>query len=133
MTHPAIDQQVTFLYTRDLAASMRFYGETLGLPLVLDQGKCKIYRVAAGAFLGVCEDAEGPAGTPDSDVQRGVIVTLVTDEVDAWHEHLRARGVPIEKPPTLNEAFNIYHLFLRDPSGYLVELQTFRDPAWPKS
>ena len=109
----------------------------MGLALALDQGKCKIYRVAAGAFLGVCEDAEGPAGTPAADAdhadQRGVIVTLVTDEVDAWHDYLLSQAVPIEKPPTYNEAFNLYHLFLRDPSGYLVELQTFRDPAWPRA
>ena len=37
------DQLVTFLYTRDLEQSAVFYGETLGLPLVLDQGACRIY------------------------------------------------------------------------------------------
>ena len=49
------DQQVTFLYTPDLAASAHFYGEVLGLPLVLDQGLCRIYRVSGDAFLGVCQ------------------------------------------------------------------------------
>jgi catechol 2,3-dioxygenase-like lactoylglutathione lyase family enzyme len=48
---PQLDQQVTFLYVRDLEASTRFYGELLGLPLALDQGVCRIYRVAAGAFI----------------------------------------------------------------------------------
>ena len=52
------DQQVTFLYTRDLAASAHFYAEVLGLPLVLDQGLCRIYRVSGDAFLGVCQRDE---------------------------------------------------------------------------
>jgi catechol 2,3-dioxygenase-like lactoylglutathione lyase family enzyme len=35
MTRPAIDQQITFLYTRDLAATARFYEHVLGLTLAL--------------------------------------------------------------------------------------------------
>ena len=49
MTYP-FDQQVTFLYTADLQATLDFYENTLGLPLVLDQGGCRIYGVAANAF-----------------------------------------------------------------------------------
>lgn len=121
---PPFQQQVTFLYTTDLAAAAHFYGELLGLPLVLDQGACRIYRVAADAYLGVCAraDAAAPAG---------VIVTLVTDDVDGWHVRLAARGVHFEKPPALNPRFNIYHCFLRDPGGALLEIQQFLDPAWP--
>jgi catechol 2,3-dioxygenase-like lactoylglutathione lyase family enzyme len=123
---PTIDQQVTFLYTRRLAESAHFYEHVLGLPLVLDQGTCRIYGVAGTAFVGICERADAPAEPS------GVIFTLVTQEVDRWHEYLVAQGVFIEKPPTLNPAYNIYHCFLRDPSGYLIEIQTFRDPTWPQ-
>jgi len=121
---PPFDQQVTFLYTNDLAAAARFYEDILQLPLVLDQGSCRVYRVSRDAFLGLCARPE-PA-TPDS-----VIITLVSNQVDAWHEHLLAQGVTIEKAPTLNQAYNIYHLFARDPNGYLIEIQTFLDPSWP--
>ncbi len=41
------------------------------------------------------------------------------------------RRVDIEKPPTLNPQYNIYQMFVRDPNGYLIEIQTFLDPAWP--
>lgn len=124
-TPTPFDQQVTFLYTDDLAATARFYEDILQLPLTLDQGSCRIYRTSRDAFIGLCERA-APAA-PD-----GVIITLVSGQVDAWHERLLAYGVPIEKPPTLNAAYNIYHLFIRDPNGYLVEIQTFLDPAWPQ-
>ena len=120
------DQQVTFLYTRDLTTSAHFYGEVLGLPLVLDQGTCRIYAVGRGAFLGLCTRADAPTH-PD-----GVIITLVSDLVDAWHAALVAQGVVFEKPPTYNAAYNIYHCFLRDPNGYLLEIQQFHDPAWPR-
>jgi catechol 2,3-dioxygenase-like lactoylglutathione lyase family enzyme len=121
-----IDQQVTFLFTRDLAATARFYEELLGLPLVLDQGSCRIYRTCGEAYLGFCERDEA---TPSP---AGIIFTLVTPEVDRWFEYLRGRGVEFERTPTLNPQYKIYHCFLRDPNGYLIEIQRFLDPAWPQ-
>jgi catechol 2,3-dioxygenase-like lactoylglutathione lyase family enzyme len=125
MTAPPIDQQVTFVYTRDLERSARFYAETLGLELVLDQGACRIFRVAGEAFLGVCTD---PARAV---VPEGFTLTFVTPDVDAWHERLAAAGVAIEGPPAENTRFRIYNFFARDPDGYLIEFQRFLDPAWP--
>ena len=125
MPHLPIHQQVTFLYTRDLAVTARFYEETLGLTLALDQGDCRIYRVGRDAYLGFCRRAE----TPERPV--GVILTLVTSEVDAWYGHLSDQGITFEKSPALNPDYNIYHCFLRDPNGYLIEIQRFLDPAWP--
>ena len=123
---PPIDQQVTFLYTNDLAATHRFYTEIMQLPLVLDQGSCRIYRVSNDAFLAFCQ-------RPTAEQPEGVIFTLVTQDVDGWHAYLVDRGVAIEKPPTLNPAYNIYQCFVRDPNGYLLEIQTFMDPAWPRA
>jgi catechol 2,3-dioxygenase-like lactoylglutathione lyase family enzyme len=125
MTRPAVDQQVTFLYTRDLAKTAVFYEEILELPLVLDQGSCRIYRVSGDGFLGFCQREEAP------EEPVGVIFTLVTAEVDAWHCFLSDKGIAFEKPPALNPDYNIYHCFLRDPNGYLLEIQQFLDPAWP--
>ncbi len=119
------EQQVTFLYTADLARSAAFYEDKLGLPLVLDQGACRIYRVQGDAYLGFCtrQDAARPT--------EGVIITLVSSDVDGWYEYLRSQGVSFEKPPALNPKFNIYHCFLRDPNGYLLEIQSFLDASWP--
>lgn len=126
-------QQVTFCYAPDLEAADGFYQQVLGLPLVLDQGACRIYQVTREAFVGFCT-----ATTAMSDrVGSGVILTLVVDspqDVDAWASDLEQRGGGrfMEKPPTHNDRFNIYHLFLRDPNGYLVEIQAFLDSAWPR-
>jgi catechol 2,3-dioxygenase-like lactoylglutathione lyase family enzyme len=123
-------QQVTFLFTDDLAASAAFYEGVLELPLVLDQGVCHIYRVAANAFVGFCTRATALA----DDVHRAhsVILTLVTDNVDEWAQRLADAGVALEKPPQLNTNYNIYHCFVRDPNGYLIEIQRFLDPTWPQ-
>lgn len=121
---PRFEQQVTFLYTADLSKTADFYESVLGLPLVLDQGTCRIYRVSADGFIGFCARADAP--TTDS-----VIFTLVTPAVDIWHRHLCKHGIAIEKPPMLNRQYNIYHCFVRDPNGYLLEIQQFLDPTWP--
>ncbi len=115
---------ITFLYTRDLASTARFYEDVLGFQLALDQGSCRIYRIGANGFVGFCERASA------QDKPEGVIITFVTDEVDAWADRLKAEAVPLEKPPTLNEEYGIYHIFFRDPNGYLLEIQRFVDPAW---
>jgi len=131
MKRPTIDQQVTFLYTSDLAGTAVFYEEMLHLPLVLDQGSCRIYRVSGDAFLGFCRQGDDSSEPVEVSAGRTVIVTLVTADVDAWYDFLKAQGVEFEKPPAHHPTYNIYHCFLRDPNGYLLEIQQFLDPAWP--
>lgn len=125
MAHPPLNQQVTFLYTRDLVKTAKFYEDVLGLSLVLDQGNCRIYRICHDGFLGFCQREETPHAP------RGIIFTLVTDRVDEWYDFLVGQGVTFEKPPALNAAYNIYHCFLHDPNGYLLEIQQFLEPSWP--
>jgi catechol 2,3-dioxygenase-like lactoylglutathione lyase family enzyme len=127
MSAPAVRQGVTWVYTEDLDATCRFYGEALGLAQVLDQGGCRIFRMGGGAFLGVCRVRPGRQVEPN-----GVVITFVTDDVDGWHRHLLARGVAPEGAPKRSEAFNVYCFFVRDPNGYLLEFQTFLDPSWPR-
>ncbi len=126
------EQQVTFLYVRDLEASTRFYEGTLELPLVLSQGVAKIYRVGGGdAFLGIClSSAVQQAPLPDR-APLGVIFTFVTQDVDGSYEALKAKGVVFEKTPAVNEQYQIYNCFFRDPDGYLLEIQRFLSPTWP--
>ena len=118
-------QQVTFLQVDDLEETDAFYRGILGLDLVLDQGACRIYRVGRDAFVGFCDHREGPS-------PEGIIVTFVPDDVDALCEAIEAAGFELESPPSYNEQFQIYQAFVRDPDGYLVEIQRFDDPAWPE-
>lgn len=115
----SIGAQITFLHVADLDRSAEFYSGALGLPMVRDQGACRIYRVTDSAYLGVCSHRPAEPG--------GIIVTLITDDVDGWASLLRARGLDVDGP-THNERFAIRHCFVRDPDGHLVEIQRFDDP-----
>lgn len=111
------EEQISFFYTRDLEATADFYENVIGLPLAKDQGDCRIYRVSEGAFIGFClREHVDPTG---------IIICFVTPDVDGWYEQLYAKGVVFEKAPAVNSGYNIYHCFLRDPNGYLLEIQRF--------
>jgi len=122
---PPITQQVTFIYTRDLASASAFLRDKLGLRLALNQNDlCHIYETAPNAFLGVCVNREPPA-------EPGVTYSFVTQDVDGLYDTWRARGVEFESPPALSARFNVYSCFFRGIESYRFELQAFRDPAWP--
>jgi len=115
------DQTITFLKTRDLESTSHFYEEILELPLVRDQGVCRIYKTSANGYLGFCTHLEAPQA-------KGIILTLVTDDVDGWYQKLGNKGVEITEAPTHNPKYQIYHFFFKDPNGYTLEIQRFDEP-----
>jgi catechol 2,3-dioxygenase-like lactoylglutathione lyase family enzyme len=117
-----ISQQITFLDTRDLRRTADFYERILGLRLARDQGSCRIYHVSGNAYVGFCERADAPPQP------QGVVLTLVTDEVDRWCAHLESHGVELIKKPAENPSYRIYNAFVRDPNGYVLEIQRFWEP-----
>lgn len=117
------DAYLSFLRVSDLEVTTRFYTQTLGLDLVLDQGRCRIFRAAPGGYLGFCQADQ----VPDA---KGLILTLVTDDVDGFYRRLSKGGIQFDQPPTVNSEFRIYHCFFRDPDGYLLEIQRFEDSEW---
>lgn len=128
MTPLPVDAQITFLYTRNLEKSAHFYEEILGLSLAVDQGSCRIYHVAGRtAYFGICERESAPENP------QGIIFTFVTQDVDAWYERITSLGWDCEYSPRTNETYNIYHFFVKDPNGYLLEVQRFAEVDWDKS
>ena len=65
------------------------------------------------------------------------MLCLLVDDVrgacDGVLEKCKADGlninVQVAQPPQVTEKFGIENALLRDPDGYLVELQRFLDPA----
>ena len=119
------DSTIVFLPTTDLSRTADFYEHALRLERVLDQTSCQIFQTSEAGYLGFCLREQAP-------INDSVILTLVTEEVDEWKDILEQRGVVIEKPPTYNPEYKIYQMFLRDPNGYLIEVQRFEDPRWQK-
>jgi catechol 2,3-dioxygenase-like lactoylglutathione lyase family enzyme len=107
---------LVFLFVADLDRSTEFYA-SLGLEVLIDQGSCRILGAGGTLMVGLCGDR-----TPSPD---GVIFTLVTDRVEDVCADLSSRGVVVDQQPRYSPEYDITHAFLRDPDGYLVEIQRF--------
>ena len=114
---------ITFLKTKDLSKTTAFYTKIMGFELALDQGKCRIFRICPGCYIGFCL-TEGSTGSDE------VILTIEIEDVDGYCRDLEKKKVKIEVYPRTNADYNIYQMFLRDPNGYLLEVQRFLDPRW---
>lgn len=95
--------------------------------------KAIIFSVSGTCFFGVVlVDPESLKGTG---VQAdGITLTLAVPTklaVDEWAAKLLSAGVALEKQPTLNARYEIYHIFFRDPDNHLCEVQCFLSAAWP--
>ena len=120
-----VRSQITFLYYEDLEPIAAFYGETLGLDLVEDQGWAKIYAAGERAFVGI---VGGDKGFRRPQEENAVLVTLVVDDVDGWYAHLEAQGAKLLTPIKDVEDIQVRGFFLEDPGGYSLEIQQFLDP-----
>ena len=117
-------QQITFINVLDLERSHQFYHVVLGLDFVLDQGDCRIYRVAQDAYVGICKRPQNILA-PGS-----FLFTLITPQVEEEIERLDAAGVTIDVAPQFNSTYQITQAFILDPDGYRIEIQRFHDPKW---
>ncbi len=127
MPRLAFDAQITFVPTTDLTTCAHFYETIMVLPMVLDQGTCRIYQVTEQSYLGFCQ-SDDPLPWDDR-----VILTLVSDDVDGWYARLNTQGVTTDGPPREHQQHRIYHFFARDANGYRLEFQRFLDPFPPES
>jgi len=123
MPEKAFDALVTFIYSPRPERSWHFYGEILGLPLARDEGDARIYAVAGNGYLGVCR-----AGPERPSVSAGICLSLVTDDVAAWHARLAAAGITLSGPPQHLPGFGVTSFFFHDPDGHLLEVQRFDAP-----
>lgn len=117
---------ITFLYYRDLAGAMRFYEEVLGLKLAIDQGWCKIYRIAEGAHVGLVDEARGMNKWAEA---KPVQLCIRVPDVDAWRDWIAEAGAEDLSEMFQNEELGIRAFVFRDPEGYQVEIQSATRPG----
>lgn len=114
-----IESCVTFFPVSDLARTVRFYTEVVGLRIHQDQGGCVIFDCNQG-YWGFCQYDDGRP------LASGVCMSLncsTTDEVDEQYRRLTAAGVQTLGAPAMHPKFPVYSFFFRDPDGYLLEFQ----------
>ena len=115
-----ITDQVTFLYYQDLAAPRQFYGQILGLTPYFENEWVSLYRIAAGAAVGLVKEEH--AETTPAVKRATVMVSLVTDDVAGWYAKLRQDPrVHIVRPIYDHPQVAIRAFETEDPGGYAVE------------
>ena len=119
---PEISKHIQWVYTEDLESTAEFYHQCLGLERIRATDAMQLFATSATACIGVCRVFDDRVVEP-----RGGMLSIVTDDVDAWYRRLCERGVSIDEPPGRLERFGIYHFFVRDPNGYIIEFERFED------
>jgi lactoylglutathione lyase len=115
------------LYTRDIQAGLRFYGDLLGFTETFrtpTEGVPEHVELRSNGFtvgLGTVEAARRVHGVEAAPGSPAMVLVVWTDDVDAAYRHLVAAGVPVVQPPH-NTGNNNRNALLRDPDGNLVEI-----------
>jgi len=100
-----------------LGEAKAFYGEILGLNLVMDHGWLVMFAADAPAAPQISIASEGGSGTPVPDI------SIEVDNLDEIHQRVRAAGAPIEYGPT-SEPWGVRRFYVRDPFGRLINILT---------
>jgi catechol 2,3-dioxygenase-like lactoylglutathione lyase family enzyme len=96
----------------DLARSVRFYEETLGLAVFREWGEGANRAVVfflGGGLLEVSSSSEQPPS-------KATRLWLQVRDLEATRDELAARGVPIVEEPEV-KPWGLYELVARDPDG----------------
>lgn len=106
---------VANIETADIAAARRFYGDLLGLDVLMDHGWITTYGSDAAMTVQVSFASQGGSDTPVPDL------SIEVDDLDAALERMRAAGVPVEYGPAV-EPWGVRRFYVRDPFGKLVNI-----------
>ncbi len=120
------------LYTRDMDAGIRFYGDLLGLTETFrtpQDGTPEHVEFRAGGFtlgLGTVEAAKRVHGIDAAPGTPAAVVVLWTDDVDRVYAELESAGVTSLRAPH-DTGNNNRNALVRDPDGNLIELVSKRN------
>ncbi len=126
MRPDAPELAITFLYYRDLSRAETFYRDMLGLPLAIDQGWAKIFRLADGAHVGLVDEARG---MNNWQAQKCVQLCLRVADVDAWYDWANTNEFNDVSEMFRNDEIGIRAFVFFDPEGYQIEIQTPTRPG----
>jgi len=129
---PPVNETITFFYYEDLDAQIPFYEGLLGLSKTMDADWVKIYRITPTSSVGLVKQGHGFHQVSDD---KPAMLSIVTDDVDAWYQRLTAANVRVRselpKPGTQKESGRapVRGFIVEDPGGYTIEMFSWqKDP-----
>lgn len=99
----------------DMSAARAFYGDVLGLTLVMDHGWIITFGSDASMAPQLSIASEGGSGTPVPDL------SIEVDDLDEVLRACVAQGHAIEYGPA-DEPWGVRRFFVRDPFGRLLNI-----------
>ena len=97
------------------ALAKHFYGDVLGLDVLMDMGWIATYGSKQSMTVQVSFMTEGGSGAPVPDL------SVEVDELDVVLARVKSAGISIEYGPT-SEPWGVRRFFVRDPFGKLVNI-----------
>ncbi len=101
--------------TSDLEKADRFYGDILGLELLMDHGWFRTYGSHETMSVQVSFGSEGGSGTPVPDL------SIEVDDLEEALARFKEARIAIEYGP-VSEPWGVRRFFVRDPFGELLNI-----------
>jgi catechol 2,3-dioxygenase-like lactoylglutathione lyase family enzyme len=106
---------VSNIATPEPSAAKRFYGELLGLELLMDFGWIATYGSKRKMPIQLSVASEGGSGTATPDL------SIEVDDLEQALARMSAAGIAIEYGPA-DEPWGVRRFFVRDPFGKLINI-----------
>lgn len=116
----AVKRIVTNIATQRVADAKAFYGDLLGLDVVMDQGWIVTFAADRTAPVQISVASEGGSGTDVPDM------SIEVDDVDETYRRAKAAGFEIPYDVT-DEPWGVRRFYVRDPFGKLVNILAHSD------
>lgn len=106
---------VTNVASPEVAKAKLFYGDLLGMEVLMDQGWITTYGSVEEMPVQISFASEGGSGTQVPDL------SIEVDDVDTAYQLMEAHNFKIEYRLT-DEPWGVRRFFVRDPFGKLVNI-----------
>ena len=111
----AVIRIVANIASNELDAAKAFYGDALGMNIVMNLGWIMTFAAEGGVTPQISVATEGGSGTTVPDL------SIEVDNLSDIHRRMQAAGFEIEYGP-VTEPWGVTRFYVRDPFGRLVNV-----------